>query len=78
MKRTINKILQKIKYVVLFLAPVTLYSYQLRSYVISAGGIRELSSSYILEGGSLSQLTSSTPWLSSSGYKATIGFWHMR
>ncbi|MEO0107107.1 MAG: T9SS type A sorting domain-containing protein [candidate division WOR-3 bacterium] len=49
--------------------------YILKSDVLSGGGTGMFSSSYIAKG-SLSQMTTSSPWLTSSGYKAIVGFWH--
>jgi hypothetical protein len=51
------------------------YAFQLRSDVISSGGTRASSAGYISEG-TLCQFTASSPWLTSSGFQAVIGFWH--
>ena len=50
-------------------------AFQLKSDVISSGGARASSSGYSSEG-TLSQLTASSPWLTSGGFGAIIGFWH--
>jgi len=51
------------------------HTFQLKSDVLSSGGAKASSSGYISEG-TLSQLTTSSPWLTSSGFGAVIGFWH--
>jgi hypothetical protein len=51
------------------------HAFQLKSDVISSAGARASSSGYVSEG-TLSQLTASSPWLTSSGFQAVIGFWH--
>lgn len=51
------------------------HAFQLKSGVLSSGGARASSSGYVSKG-TLSQLTASSPWLTSSGYGAVIGFWH--
>lgn len=60
---------------VVCLTPYFLNAYILKSDVLSSGGTEMVSSSYILKG-TLSQMTASSPWLTSSGYRAIIGFWH--
>jgi hypothetical protein len=50
-------------------------AFQLKSDVLSSGGTEMTSAGYIAEG-TLSQLTASSPWLTSAGHKAIIGFWH--
>ena len=51
------------------------HAFQLKSDVISSGGRGASCSGYISDG-TLSQLTASSPWLTSSGYGAVVGFWH--
>jgi hypothetical protein len=56
-------------------APHSGAAFQLKSDVLSGGGTEMTSAGYIAEG-TMSQLTASSPWLTSAGYKAMIGFWH--
>ena len=51
------------------------FAYLLKSDVLSSGGTKMTCASYIAKG-TLSQVTASSPWLTSAGYKAIIGFWH--
>ena len=53
----------------------TISAYQVKSDVLSSGGTEMTSSGYIAKG-TLSQLTASSACLSSSGYRAIVGFWH--
>jgi hypothetical protein len=50
------------------------YGFQLKSDVLSSGGTKMTAAGYITQG-TLSQLTASSPWLASAGYKAIVGFW---
>jgi hypothetical protein len=51
------------------------YAFQLKSDVLSSGGMEMTSTGYSTEG-SFSQLTATSPWLTSTGFQAIIGFWH--
>ena len=51
------------------------FTFQLKSDVLSSGGTKITSADYAIEG-TLSQFTASSPWLTCSGYRAIIGFWH--
>lgn len=50
-------------------------AFQLKSDIISNGGTKASSGGYISEG-TLSQFAACSPWLTSSGFQAVIGFWH--
>ncbi|MDH4210506.1 MAG: T9SS type A sorting domain-containing protein [candidate division WOR-3 bacterium] len=51
------------------------YPFQLKSDILSSGGTTVVSTGFVAEG-TLSQFTASSPWLTSSGFQAVIGFWH--
>jgi hypothetical protein len=51
------------------------FAFQLKSDVLSNGGTEITSTDYTIEG-TLAQFTSSSPWLTCSGYRAVVGFWH--
>jgi hypothetical protein len=67
------------KYVVLVIGLLVAghvgHAFQLNSDVLSSGGTKMTSAGYSTEG-SFSQLTASSPWLTSTGFQAIIGFWH--
>jgi|GEM_PF-4198020 len=59
----------------LILAVSITFAYQLKSDVLSNGGTNMVSTNYIANG-TFSQFTASSAWLTSTGYKAVIGFWN--
>lgn len=60
--------------IIMILTPCFANAHILKSDVLSSGGTEMVSSSYIIKG-TIAQMTASSPWLTSSGYRATIGFW---
>lgn len=51
------------------------FAFQLKYNVMSSGGTKMTGVSFITQG-TLSQFSSSSPWLTSGSYKAILGFWH--